>query len=339
MEPLLRAVTLKNYMAVAERCGLNGLALLRKNHITPSMIADPDQMVPYGDVLRLLEDSAAQSGQESFGVMMAEARTLADFGEVGLMMSHQSTLREALAVAIEYGNLINRYFALSIEDRGRQTFLHEETMAESRIPKRQAVELSTALVYQTCVAILGPQWRPRLVTFTHDKPSSTIVHERMFRSRVEFGAAFNGILCETTDLDAANPKADPHLAAIAKRFMATSAGNPQDELLFNLRKAVYLLLPLGKAKVKHVAPSLGMSVRSLQRQLDERGQTFSDIINSVRRDLVLGHLSNRHNSIERTGTMLGYTKPTSFARWFSGEYGLSPQAWRKEQERPAVRQR
>lgn len=330
MEPLLKAVALKNYLAVADRCGLNGLDLLRKNQITPSMIADPDQMLPYAKVLHLLEDSAARSGQESFGLLMAEARTLADYGEVGLMMSHQATLRDALAVAIEYGNLINRHFALSVENRGKLTFLHEETLAASDLPKRQAVELSTALVYQTCASFLGPHWRPRQVTFTHSRPSNTAVHERLFRSKVEFDANFNGILCDTADIDAANPRADPNLAAIARRFMATAPVAGQDELLFNLRKAMYLLLPLGRAKVKQIAPGLGLSVRTLQRQLDEKGLTYSNIINDVRRDLVLGHLGNKRNSVERIGSMLGYTKATSFARWFSAEYGMSPQTWRKK---------
>lgn len=330
MEPLLKAVTLKNYLAVAEQSGIHGIELLRQNRITLSMISDPDQMLPYANVLRLLEDSANRSGQESFGLLMAQSRTLADYGEVGLMMSHQATLRDALAVAIEYGNLINRHFALSIEGRGKLTFLHEETLADSSLPKRQAVELSTALVYQTCVSMLGPHWRPRAVTFTHARPSSTAVHDHMFRSKVEFDADFNGILCDTADLDAPNPKADPHLAAIAKRFMAQAPAVGQEELLFNLRKAMYLLLPSGKAKVKQIAPSLGMSVRTLQRQLDEKGLTFTDIVNSVRRELVYGHLSNRRNSIERVSTMLGYTKPTSFARWFSSEYGLSPKAWRNK---------
>lgn len=104
--------------------------------------------------------------------------------------------------------------------------------------------------------------------------------------------------------------------------------NAPDDLLFNLRKATYLLLPLGKAKIKQVAPGLGMSVRNLQRQLDELGVSYSTVLNDVRRDLVLGHLQNRKNSIESVATLLGYTKATSFTRWFSAEYGKPPLQWR-----------
>lgn len=330
MEPLLRAVTLKNYVSIAEKCGLNALQLLRRNQLTPAMIADPELLLPYARVLRLLEDSAAESRQESFGLLMAEERSLADWGQVSLLMSHQPTLRGALTVAIDYGNLINRYFALRIEDRGRQTFLHEETLTASNLPKRQAIELSTALVHQTCTAILGNRWRPRLVCFTHARPSSLAVHERVFRSKFEFDSMYNGILCDTADLDAPNLKADPAMAAIAWRFMGSAAVDHTDDLVFNLRKAVYLLLPLGKAKIKQVAPCLGMSVRSLQRSLDELGLSFSGVVDDVRREVVLGHLRSRSSRIERVGSMLGYANTPSFTRWFIGEYGVSPLRWRME---------
>jgi len=293
MEALLRAVALKHYVGIAERCGLNGLQMLRQHKITPAMIANPEQMLSYASVLQLLEDSAKDSGQESFGLLMAEVRTMADWGEVSLLMSHQPTLREALHVVIDFGNLINRYFALSIEDRGRRVFLREETLADSDLPKRQAVELSTALIFQTCSAILGHQWRPRMVCFTHSRPVSLTVHERFFRCPFEFDAGANGILCDAADLDAPNPKADPAMAAIARKFMGARDVHAPDDLLFNVRKATYLLLPLGKAKIKQIAPGLGMSVRNLQRQLDELGVSYSTVLNEVRKDLVVGHLQNR----------------------------------------------
>ncbi|MDT8989327.1 AraC family transcriptional regulator [Curvibacter sp. APW13] len=330
MEALLRAVSLKHYVTIAEKCGLNGLQMLRQHKITPAMIANPEQMLSYASVLQLLEDSAKASGQESFGLLMAEVRTMADWGEVSLLMSHQPTLREALHVVMDFGNLINRYFALRIEDRGRRVFLREETLADSDLPKRQAVELSTALIHQTCAAILGTQWRPKMVCFTHSKPSTLTVHERVFHSRFEFDASANGIWCDAADLDAPNPRADPAMAAIARRFMGAREVRDADDLLFNLRKATYLLLPLGKAKIKQVAPGLGMSVRNLQRQLDELGVSYSTVLNEVRKELVLGHLQNRKTSIESIAAMLGYTKATSFTRWFNTEYGVPPRNWRKE---------
>mgnify|MGYP000903314164 CR=1 FL=1 len=329
MEALLRAVSLKHYVAIAEKCGLNGLQMLRQHKITPAMIANPEQMLSYASVLQLLEDSARASGQESFGLLMAEVRSMADWGEVSLLMSHQPTLREALHVVMDFGNLINRYFALRIEDRGRRVFLREETLAESDLPKRQAVELSTALIHQTCAAILGQQWRPNMVCFTHSKPSNLAVHDRVFHTRFEFDSSANGILCDAADLDAPNPRADPAMAAIARRFMGARDVHAPDDLLFNLRKATYLLLPLGMAKIKQVAPGMGMSVRNLQRQLDSLGVSYSAVLNEVRKELVLGHLQNRRNSVENVATLLGYSKATSFTRWCNSEYGMSPMRWLK----------
>jgi AraC-like DNA-binding protein len=328
MEKVLRAVPLKNYVEVAGRCGLDGVEMLRRHELAPGMIADPEALIPYSNVLRLLEDSAKQSGREDFGLLMAESRKLADLGDVSLVICHQRTLRDALNTAIEYGNLINPYFAMRLENIGKQVFIHEETLADTDLPKRQAVELSVALIVQTCRSLMGAQWTPRRVCFAHPRPTALQMHERVFGCKVEFNAQRNGLLCNAADLDAPNPKADPEMAVIARRFMTSATKDKDDGFLFDLRKTIYLLMPLGKAKIQRVAQALGISVRTLQRKLGNEEKEFSEVLNDVRRELVFHHLENTHYTVQRVSMMLGYTVPTSFTRWFLAEFGITPQGWR-----------
>ena len=69
-------------------------------------------------------------------------------------------------------------------------------------------------------------------------------------------------------------------------------------------------------------------MRTLQRNLDEAGLTFSGVLNDVRRELALRYMENRKYSVQRVGMMLGYAVPSSFTRWFCAEFGASPRAWR-----------
>ncbi|MNL51553.1 Urease operon transcriptional activator [compost metagenome] len=69
-------------------------------------------------------------------------------------------------------------------------------------------------------------------------------------------------------------------------------------------------------------------MRTLQRELDEVGLTFSELLNAVRRELALNYMENKNYSLQRVGMMIGYAVATSFTRWFYTEFGCSPRAWR-----------
>ena len=72
----------------------------------------------------------------------------------------------------------------------------------------------------------------------------------------------------------------------------------------------------------------GAQVSALQRRLEEEGATFSELVNGVRRDLVLRYLDNPGYSLGRIADMLGYSMASSFTRWFITQFGMPPAAWR-----------
>ena len=71
-----------------------------------------------------------------------------------------------------------------------------------------------------------------------------------------------------------------------------------------------------------------MNVRTLQRRLKDDGCAFNDVINDVRRDLVLRYLDNPNYSLSRIADMLGYSMASSFTRWFISQFGMPPAVWR-----------
>lgn len=327
---VVRAAVLKNYSEVARELGLNAGVMLRRAGLSLAMLSDPERMVPLKAALKLLEDSATESACPSFGLRMAETRQLSDFGVVSLLISHQRTLRDALLTTIEYRHLLNQTLAMHLEEAGKEVIIQEEVMTDPGVPKQQATELAIGILFRMCAGLVGNRWNPRSVNFTHSAPKDKQIYVRMFRCKVQFDADFNGIICAATDLDCANPQADAAMATFARRFTEASAGFDEQSVAFDVRKAIYLLLPVGRATVNQVAHGLGMSVRTLQRQLDDAGVTFSDLLNGTRRELVVRYMANRKYSLQRVGMMLGYAVPSSFTRWFLIEFGTTPRSWRRK---------
>ena len=98
-----------------------------------------------------------------------------------------------------------------------------------------------------------------------------------------------------------------------------------------VHEAIYLLMPMGRATVEQVAQSLAMNVRTLQRQLEEHGVTFSGLVNTVRRELAVRYIEGGQHSLGHVAELLGYSTQTSFTRWFKTEFGVAPTHWNKPQ--------
>jgi AraC-like DNA-binding protein len=259
---------------------------------------------------------------------MAESRRLADFGAVSLLIAHQGSLREGLETTIRHLHRINPALTINVEDLGEVVIIREGLIVEEARAMPQAYELAIGAMYRMCSALLGPWWRPQMVTFTHEAPRDLSVHRRMFGPNVQFESDFNGVVLSGSDLDRANPSADPKLANYARRFVDTLVGREPVSTSQQVRNAAYHLLPSGRASIVQIARSMGLNVRTLQRRLAAEQEEFSDLLSSVRRDLVLRHLANPGLPLTDMSGLLGYRQPSSFTRWFVAEFGVSPTAWR-----------
>jgi AraC-like DNA-binding protein len=329
MSSLIRAATLKNYFEVAQQLDLNPQPLLHAVGLSRTMLADPERRIPAAAAVRLLEDSARASGCDTFGLRMAESRQLSDFGVASLLLIHQPTLRDALVTTMQYRHLLNELLAIHMEERGKTVVIREEFVTDTGSSTRQAIELALGALYRLCVFLLGPHWKPHSVNFTHAAPENLLVHRRVFRCAIEFDREFNGIICDAADLSAPNPSADPVMALHVKRLVEALPAPTRNSITTDVRKDLYILMPMGQATIEQVARGRGMNVRTLQRRLEDANETFSDIVNSVRTELALRYMENRQYSLQAVGRLLGFSSPSSFTRWFSAEFNMTPRDWRK----------
>ncbi len=334
MPTLVRAAVLTNFLEVALHLGLNPQAELAEVGLNKKMLQDPDFSIPVHAAVQLLENAAARSGCPTFGLRMAESRQFSDLGAVALLLTHQATLRDALNVTVQYRHLLNRALAIYLEEAGDMVIIREEVVTDTPLPARQAIELALGVMARLCASLLGAAWRPASVNFSHDAPEDSRIHRRVFGCPVQFGAEFNGIACPAAAFDAPNPRADPAMARYAQRFVDSLPAVGEASLVFEVRKAIYLLLPMGRATIEQIAQALGMNVRTLQRRLEDDGANFSDLINEVRRDLVQRYMNNPSYSLARIGDLLGYSMASSFTRWFTAQFGATPAAWRAANGKP-----
>lgn len=329
MVPFAHTAVLTNYLNVTQQFDLNPFYLLSSVGLCHSQLQDTKLRIPVDKAITLLEASAHSSGCESFALRMAELRQLSDFGEISLLLSYQHTLRDALKTIGRYRNLLNDALAIYVEESGNTAIIREEVVTPAALYSRQATELAVGTMHRLCSTLLQQKWRPLSAHFTHSAPKDLSIHRRVFGCSLEFGSEFNGLVCNAAELDLVNPLANTAMADHAQRFLDILQNDYEPSLILDIRKTIYLLLPMGRATLDQIAHAHNINVRTLQRRLEAAHTSFSDLINDVRRSLVFRYLKNPNYSLGQVSDILGYSMPSSFTRWFINQFGVSPTVWRE----------
>lgn len=329
MDTLVRTVTLNGFLNVCGLHGLNSHALLDQVGLNAGALVDPERHISSEALCRLLELASQASGCAAFGVQMAQNRQLFDFGVLGFLMRHKPCLRDMWLSAIQYRRLLNDALALSLEPSGAVTVLRFELLVDARIPQMQTCELVAGILLRACQSVLGVSWCPREVNFMHAAPQSLHLHKKFFGCPLNHGSEFNGLVLRSSDLSVPNPAADPELVRYAESIAMPLKASGEDALLQEVRKAIYLLMPIEQARIERVAEQMNLSTRTLQRQLDQSGTSFSELLDDVRKNLVLRYMNNPRYSIGQVASLVGYSRQASFTRWFQLTFGSSPREWRR----------
>ena len=157
----------------------------------------------------------------------------------------------------------------------------------------------------------------------------TLVYANRDRDSVIFDAEFNGLVCHAADLDVPNPAADPNLARYARALLESLPQSSPHTLSHDVRRTIYLSLPSGGATCAWVAQSLGRSLRTFQRELDQEGVSFSELLAEVRTNLARRYMESPKYEVGQVAALLGYSTHGAFTRWFALQFGLPPTEWRR----------
>lgn len=328
----MRAVTLAHYVDVAQTVGLDGARMLRDAGIAPDVLADTESRIPADKVLRLLDRSAAMSGCESFGLMMAERRTFASLGPISLLLERLPQVRAVVTAVIAFRRQLNDVVTIELDEADEACLIKLDLLPDYW--EGQMLDLLVGIAYQVMKGASGGRWKPACVHTMRTAPEDQAVWRRVIAEPIEFDADLTGFSNSPSSMVIELPLADKEMARNARhllRLLPIAEG--AEPIADRVSRMIALLLPSGRASVDQVASHLGLSTRSLQRRLDEEGLHYGELLKSVRQDLATAYLANSARPVTSVASLLGYSSPSSFTRWFAGSFGVAPQAWRERQRR------
>jgi AraC-like DNA-binding protein len=339
MSDLIRSATLTHYPEVAQSVGIDPRAMLRKVRLPLETLERPDLRIAVTSIRRLLESSAAASGVEEFGLLMAERGALANLGPVALVVREQATVGDALKALARFIHIHHSGMRLLIDSRKDVVTLAIDLRgALSRAP-RQSTEMALGSLHRIIRSLAGEDWRPLEAHLTHSPPRNRKYYRSFFGCPLVFNAENDALVISARDLERAIPSAHPLIANyLEKRVEAIDVRRRQwDERVIEV---VRTLLNNGDCTADRVAEHFACTRRTIHRHLAECGTSFSEILDAERADLALRLIEDRSRPLASVAEMLGFSAQSAMARWFKGRFGRSISEWRgdaREQALAAIR--
>ena len=335
----IRSASLNGYVELATLYGLDAVAMLRAQGLSPRMLAQPEAPISVAAARRLLEASARAAGVEHFGLRLAVRRRMSNLGPISIVLRAEPTARAALDTLCRYLKLLNASLITRIEEDGNLVVIREDLVVESGESVRQSMELAVGVMARILAELLGPTWRPRRVYFAHRAPRDLAEHHALFGPVVTFNAPFNGVVCAAGDLAAPLPPFDTGMAPFARAYLEQALSRQGGSAADSARALIAALLPGGRCTAEQTAQHLAIDRRTLHRRLAAEDTSFSGLLAEARRDFAVRQLRDSDRPLAELAELLGFSGASAFAFWFRRQFGCTVSQWRARPDRAAVRPR
>lgn len=298
--------------------------------IDPEQLRHPTLSLGLANYCHVLEEAAAQTGCDNFGLRYGQQFTPQALGLLGYVGLCSGTLVEALANFAEAFPLHQHSTLIELQDLGDCYRFDYQVRHAAIHARRQDAELTLGMAQNLVRHVLGPAWAPREVYFEHSRPADAHAHRDAFDAPVQFGQRCNGLLIPKRDLAGHRmPGRDPVLLMLVKDTLRQLGGSASTaDILAQAREHLRRNLHLGEPSLECTAHALQLGEATLQRRLREHGLSFSQLVEQVRQALALQHMRAQSLSISELAPLLGYSETSAFSRAFRRWFGVSPRQWR-----------
>ena len=327
--------------ARASEAGIDLRPLLKKAGLTEQQIGNRDTRLDVRRQIRFLNLVANTLHDDLLGFHLAQTVDLRELGWLYYVAASSEMLGEALQRAARYSSIVNEGASVKYLE-GEDIRISFDYIGIARHSDRHQIEFFTTVLIRLCRHLTGLRLVPTRARFTHHRDGDFSEFAAFFRSNIGFGATMDEVAFAVTTKHLPVVSADPYLneLLIASCEEALSR-RPTNRGSFSSRveNAIVSLLPHGKARAGEIARRLGFSQRTFARRLALEKVTFSEVLESLRRELAGQYLADSGLSISQIAWLLGYQETSAFAHAFRRWTGKTPREARAQQgatERGAV---
>ncbi|WP_424630575.1 AraC family transcriptional regulator ligand-binding domain-containing protein [Bradyrhizobium sp. SYSU BS000235] len=305
--------------------GLPSAPLLEKAGLAADDVEDASRWIEVSAQVKFLKIAAEALQDDLLGYHLSQGFDLRETGLLYYVLSSSDSFADAMHNGQRYTRIVNEGIKIKF-DLNRAAITIDCDGVE-RLSDRHQFEFWMFSIVRMCRQITGSRIAPRQFCVRHIREATPPECRAFLGCEVTYGADVDEIALPALVNSLPLIGSDRYLHEMLVQYADEALANRTPERSSVRSKVEHVigpLLPHGKAKASTIAKELGVSHRTLARQLAAEGQTFSGILDQSKADLAKSYLTHGDLSISQIAWLLGYREVSAFTNAFKRWYGVSP---------------
>jgi len=331
MSATFLASTFNFYKRLLEQHGQDIVLIAREIGFDCNKVMAPGARVEYELNNLLLKKTVGLIDDPCFGLKAAGCWHPSDLNALGYAWLASSSLRTALQRLSRYSRMLSEGLEIILEDKKEElvVYIHYRNFVEN-IHVRN--DMNMAILLDMCRMNYGATLTPVKVTFTHKEFTCSKQYRDYFSCPVIFNSQVDSLTLEKEVADQKLLSSNPHLAQINDQIIISYLAHLESsDITHRVKKNILEQLPSGDISREKIAKDMGLSVRGLQRKLQDQGTSYHTILKQTREELAKKYIEGTNNSMTEIAFLLGFSESSVFSRAFKRWTGVSPLSWRSWQ--------
>ncbi|MDN3638608.1 AraC family transcriptional regulator ligand-binding domain-containing protein [Simiduia curdlanivorans] len=311
---------------VLARFGVDGHALLSSLGLANHKEGERLPAEKTAEAWRL---AAQLSGQPSIGIHAAKAIHPASWGALGHAVLSCENLHHAISLLLKYPAFISDSIRIEAYE-GTETFTLETFPVSKQLPGVESLEFGMATGFQLLNAIFPAQLKLKSLSLTRTENCDATSYQEFYQCEdVFFGQASAKQVFYRKDIYLPLPFANAELTEhheklVQQQLQKQGFDFEKNTFIEQVTARLRQQLNAGHINQTKIAEELNISSRHMQRKLKALNTSFSDLVDSIRKESALALLKSRQKSLTDIAHQLGFSDHSNFTRAFKRWHGLTP---------------
>ena len=317
-------------------------AALKACNISQEVMADQESRIAAEKLAQLIDYCNKKLARHDFSILIAEQFHPGMFHALGYAMMASNTLQDALERIAHYKRVISNTCKLvNYESNGQFVFEMQIITYETTnrpVLSLESVETFLATIIRFSRELVTLDFAPEKVFFSYPTPNYDVTYlTNFFNCEIEFASDKTAIvfnLEQTKEkLMCGNPLITHSHEKMLDEFMARIDKN---DLSHVIKNKIFELLPLGAPSQTEISKYLGMSLRNLQRKLQDQNSSYKEILENTRKKLAMDYIVQQHLSLSEIGYLVGFSSVGNFNRAFKRWTNQTPGRYRQSKHNALI---
>lgn len=318
------------FMGFCKRTGMPVDKILSYSKLPRKALDFPESLVPMSACTAFVARAMQMEAIPNFGLLVGQQTQVAQLGGFGRLVQSSSTVYEALETIQNHLASHGSAAKTWIERKDKQVWFCHRYLFDFGVGGHQASLFTLMLILNLIRLATGSRWRPVAMQLQMPYSQAVSAASEFTGIHLRFGQAQSAIALELSTLALHLPNRfnlDPGEAGVDSSLLAKTA--PAFDLPGSVRQLIRTHLLTGTSSMSRLADSAHTSNRTLQRRLEEEGQSYSRLLEGVRFEQATALLADPGVKVLEIAQRLGYRDPANFTRAFRGWTGLAPAEYRR----------